>query len=239
VDALVDHAAPPCAEPVVFYQTAAGPFYEKMLAATEKLHRDYCEANSLDHVSFLGVRRGFYPWQATFNRIEYLHDLLEAGFGGWFVYLDADAVVCQPGFDLRRYLGKRKDCALIAAPGGQEKWNVNAGVFFLNLGHECGREIAARWHGAFHRAVTMEMLCEAAEPWQPLADGREFLDDQHLLQMELMREPRFTDATLIEAGGLINLETGRFIRQFLRTTGSAAERLAAIQATVESLAFAS
>lgn len=232
---LVDHAAPLCAEPVVFYQTAAGSFYEKMLAATETLHRAYCRDNGLDYLGFVGVRRGFHPWQASFNRIEHLHDLLTSGFRGWFVYLDADAVICQPQFDLRRYLGKRHSCALIAAPGGEGKWNINNGIFFLNLGHALGREIAMRWHAAFHRAVSIEMLREAAEPWQRLADGREFPDDQHLLQMELLRDQTLTDATLIEAGGLINLDTGRFIRQFLRTMGLPAERLEAIRAIVASL----
>jgi hypothetical protein len=232
---LVDHSTHPCVAPILFYQTAAGPCYEEMLEATEAPHRAYCRANGLDYFAYVGIRRGFHPWQASFNRIEQLHDLLTAGFRGWFAYLDADAVICQPQFDLRRYLGKRYRCALIAAPGGEEKWAINNGIFFLNLGHPLGREIAVRWHAAY-QAVSLEMLQDAGEPWQPLPDGRAFPDDQHLLQMELMRDPALADATLIEAGGLINPGRGRFIRQFLRTTGSPAERLAAIRAMVASLA---
>lgn len=236
MDDPVDHDAPPSVAPVLFYQTASGAFYEPMLAATEALHRAYCHANRLDYLGFVGIRRGFHAWQASFNRIEQLHDLLTAGFRGWFAYLDADAVICQPQFDLRRYLGKRHRCALIAAPGGDEPWNINNGIFFLNLGHALGRDLAARWHAAFHRVVSLDLLRQAAAPWPRLPDGREFPDDQHLLQMELIRDPALTDATLVERGGLINLARGRFIRQFLRTMGSPAERLEAIRATVTALA---
>lgn len=229
---LVDHDRPPSVAEVIFYQTAAGPPYEEMLAATEPLHRAYCRANRLDYVASIGVRRGFHAWQATFNRTEMLHDLLASGFRGWFVYLDADAVICQRGFDLRRYLGKREGAALIAAPGGPEHWNVNAGIFLLNLGHELGREVASRWRDATHRVVTDDMLRQAELPWQPLPDGRHFPDDQHLLQMELLRDETLARALVVEAGGLINFANGRFIRQFLRVAGSPAERLAAIREAV-------
>lgn len=229
---LISHTAPPSEADILFYQTAAGPIYEQMLAATEALHRAYCRANRLDYVTFTGVRRGYHPWQATFNRVEMLHDLLEDGFRGWFVYLDADAVVRQPGFDLRRYLGKRKNAALIAAPGGPEHWDINAGVFFLNLGHDLGQEIAARWWEATHRVVSDAILRTSREPWQELEDGRPFPDDQHLLQMALLRDEALAHALLIESGGLINLANGRFIRQFLRATGSSEDRLAALRAAV-------
>ena len=161
-----------------------------------------------------------------------LHELLADGFRGWFVYLDADAVVRQSSFDLRRYLGKRQSAALIAAPGGPQHWDINAGIFFLNLGHDLGRVIAARWWQATHRAVSDEMLRASREPWQPLDDGRQFPDDQHLLQMELLRDKALAGALLRESSGLINLANGRFIRQFLRATGSPEDRLAAVRDAV-------
>lgn len=232
---LVDHGQPPTNADIVFYQTAAGAIYEEMLVATEGVHRAYARVNRLDYRAFIGVRRGFHPWQATFNRIEMLHDLLTQGFRGWFVYLDADAVVVQPGFDLRRYLGKRKAAALIAPPGGPEHWNINAGTLFLNLGHDLGREIAARWRRAAHDIISEELLRESVQPWQNLADGRHFPDDQHLLQMEIRNDPELDAALLVEAGGLINFEDGRFIRQYLRTMGTPQERLLAIRKAIAAL----
>jgi len=230
---LIDHSLPPTVADILLYQTASGTIYEQMLAATADCHGAYARANRLDFRTFIGVRRGFHPWQATFNRIEMLRDLLDQGFRGWFVYLDADAVVVQSGFDLRRYLGKRSAAALIAAPGGSEHWNINAGIFFLNLGHALGRELAARWHQATHDQIDDALLWGSAEPWQPLPDGREFPDDQHLLQMEIRNDPDLDAALLREEGGLINYGDGRFIRQFLRLTGAPEQRLEQIRRTVE------
>lgn len=218
---------------IILAQTAAGPAYEAMLAATAPLHGAYCDLNRVEFLSTAGVRRGFHLWQACYNRIEILHDLLEAGFDGWFFYLDADAVICQPGFGLRRYLGKRTDYALIAAPGrlDGEHWDINDGIFFLNLDHPLGREIAQRWHRAFHEGISDEMLQGAVEPWR-YPDGSPFPGDQHLLQMLLKDRPYLAEALLREDGGLINYGKGRFIRQFLRAVGTPEERLAAIRETV-------
>ena len=222
---------------ITLIQTAAGPVYEAMLDATEAVHRAYCARNDATFWSERGVRRGHHPWQATFNRIEMLHDLAAQGHAGWVMYLDADAVICQPGFDLRRFLGKRQDYALIAGPGGSEghRWNINAGVFFLNLGHPAGRTMLAQWHGAFHRAVSDELLAATPQPWGGLANGLPFPDDQHLLQMELMRDDRLQAAVLLENPDLINHDRGRFIRQYLRTYGSPEERLEAIREIVDIL----
>jgi len=230
---LVDHNLPPTASDILLYQTASGTVYEQMLAATAGCHSAYARANRLDFRTFIGVRRGFHAWQATFNRIEMLHDLLNKGFRGWFVYFDADAVVVQPGFDLRRYLGKRSAAALIAAPGGPEHWNINAGIFFLNLGNALGRELAARWHRATHEQIDEALLQASIEPWQVLPDGRDFPDDQHLLQMEIRNDPELDAALLREEDGLINYGGGRFIRQFLRLSGAPEERLAHIRRMVE------
>ena len=228
---LVDHAAPPWDGPTLMMQTAAGAGYEAMLEATDAHHRAYCAANRVDFHSWIGIRRGVHPWQASFNRIEMLVDLLEHGFAGWVLYLDADAVIRQPGFDIRRYLGKRSGYALIAAPGGAEHWNINDGVFFLNMANPAGREIVRGWHEHVHATVTDAMLETAVAPWQPLPDGRPFPDDQHLLQMLLRREEALARVLLVEDGGLLN-GAGRFIRQFMRVRGDVDERLTLIRETI-------
>ena len=228
----VDHDAPPWDGPVLMIQTAAGGGYEAMLAATEAHHRAYCAANRVDYHAWIGIRRGVHAWQASFNRVEMLADLLEQGFAGWVLYLDADAVIRQPGFDIRRYLGKRGGFALIAAPGGAGHWNINDGVFFLNLGHEAGRAIVRNWRDSAHANLSDEMLQAAVAPWQPLPDGRPFPDDQHLLQMLLMRDETLARTLLVEKGGLLNLAAGRFICQFMRVDGAVDDRLALIREAV-------
>jgi hypothetical protein len=231
---IIDHSLPPTGKSVIFFQTAAGQPYEKMLEATDGLHRRYCLTNDADFRVSMAVRRGYYPWQATFNRIVELGELADKGFDGWFVYLDADAVIVQPQFDLRRYLGKRERAVLIAAPGGPEAWNINAGVFFLNMGHPLGKQLVLSWRQAFQQSVSDQLLAQSADPWQPLSDGRCFPDDQHLLQMELVANNAFVEALIRDESGLISGERGRWIKQFLRATGSATDRLMQVRDAAKS-----
>lgn len=209
-----------------------------MLAATDRAHRAYCEANGVEFLSVLGVLRGAHPWQASFNRIEMLNDLCEQGYRGWVAYLDADAVIRQPDFDLRRFLGKRSDYGLVICPGcpEAESWEINDGVFFINLGASAGRMITRRWFALFHMLVTDQMLSTASEPWQPLSDGRPFPDDQHLLQMVLRDNPHLQAATLLEDPMTMNHRGARFIRQYLRAHGSQEERLRWIEEAVAGFA---
>lgn len=218
--------------PIILAQTAAGADYEAMLAASADRHRRYCEVNSIRFWSEVGIRRGFDPWHATFNRIEMLHDLLALGFDGWFLYLDADALIRQMDFDIRRYLGRRRHYAMIATPGGEPHWAINAGVLFLNLGDKRCRDLAGRWIANVHRVVTLDLLRRSREPWQPLPDGTPFPDDQHLLQVILRDHPALLAATLVERDQLFNMGGGRFIRQFIRAGGTPAYRLAAIHRTI-------
>jgi len=216
--------------PITMIQTACGPVYEAMLAAAEERHHAYCLANGAEFQTFIGVRRGFYPWHACYNRIVMLHDLLEAGFDGWAMYLDADAVIRQQDFDLRRFLGKREGYALIATLGTPDAppWAINDGVFFLNFAHPMGPEIVRRWYASFHANLTDKILAEAVAPWR-YRDGSPFPGDQHLLQMELKRDPELQAAVLHEDPRTMNHRGAKFIRQFLRSHGSPQERLAWIK----------
>jgi hypothetical protein len=223
---------------IILAQTAAGADYEAMLAATEARHRRYCEAHAIRFWSHVGLRRGHRPWHATFNRIDMLRDMLDAGWEGWFLYLDADTVIRQMDFDIRRYLGRRRRHAMIACTNGDADWAINAGVLFLNLGDESGRAIARRWAGRVDQVVTPELLEGSPEPWQPLADGRPFPDDQHLLQSILREEPALLAATLIERDPIFNLGSGRFIRQMIGEGGTPAERLAAIESIIAANPYA-
>ena len=221
--------------PIILAQEAAGFPYEQMLVETDALHRAFCDLNDIEFRSFVGVRRGWHPWQASFNRIEFLRELWDHGFEGWFVYLDADAVIRSPRFDLRRFLGKRSGSALIASPSGagKDRWDINDGVFFLNLSHEAGRQIARRWWESFHDIVSDDMLRAAAAPWQSLPDGRPFPDDQHLLQMLLRDNEELSSQLLLDETGTFNFGGGKFIKQMMRSAGTYEERLESIKKVAE------
>jgi hypothetical protein len=222
--------------PIILAQSAVGQDYEAMLDVSFPVHKVFCEKNNVKFRSFRHVMRGFYPWHSCYNRIVILNNLLVSGFRGWFIHLDADAIIRFPDFDIRRYLGKRVDRALIACLSSvdAEPWDINDGVFFLNLGHELGREIVRRWYTAFAEHVSDQMLQSAAEPWR-YPDGSPFPDDQHLLQMELKRHTALLEGLLWEDPMLMNHRGGRFIRQMLRAHGSNEQRLEWLRSLVSDI----
>jgi hypothetical protein len=223
--------------PILLVQSAVGPVYEDMLAATHAAHVEFCRNNRVEFATFDKVLRGFYPWQSCYNRIMILKRALDEGYSGWYMHLDADAVIRHTEFDLRRFLGKRSDSALIACLGSPdaEPWAINDGVFFLNMSDERGREIASRWYASFTAHLTDDLLRSAVEPWK-YPDGSPFPGDQHLLQMELKRDPELLASVLHEDPLTMNHRGAKFIRQFLRAHGSPVDRLEWIRETVSSFA---
>lgn len=203
-----------------------------MLELTRPRHEQFCLRHAIEIDCRIGISRGYYDWQSTFNRVEIIQELIESGWRGWVLYLDADAVINQPQFDIRRYIGKRQGAGLVAAaasdcPAGS--WDINAGVFFLNLDSDRGRRLAEKWHQSVRMVVTDEMLRGTAEPWGRLSDGAPFPDDQHLLQTVLKDDPAIAETLLIADDGLINYGGGRFIRQFMRHGGGVDSRLSSIR----------
>jgi len=198
-------------EPVVMVQSADPDRYAEMLHITSGPNRDFCRRHGVRYGSTLAVIRGFHPWQACFNRIVLLHGLVALGYRGWYLHLDADAYVHDRGFDVASYLRDHAAHSLIAAPGATaERWDVNDGVFFANLGHPHAREIVHLWMRGLE-ALTPDML-RGAPDWGTLPE-----DDQSLLQGILRSRPDLAATLHREAASLINSPTARFTRQVLRS----------------------
>lgn len=195
-------------------QTADADRYAPMLAITATNVREYCRRQGFAYESFLGIKRGFHPWQATFNRIPMLEELVARGFAGWVVYLDADAYIQDLDFDLTAYLADKQDRAAILATSGVsgEHWDINAGVALINLGHPLGRALVEQWAAGF-AAHSDETLRNASE-W--MGPG----NDQDLLHQILQRDAVIADAVLVEPMAFINGPHASFIRQHLRTMTS-------------------
>ncbi|WP_019832301.1 class I SAM-dependent methyltransferase [Sphingomonas sp. PR090111-T3T-6A] len=195
---------------VLFLQTADAFRYAPMLAVTSITVTEYCRRHGFAYESFVGLKRGAWNWQATYNRIAQYKELLDRGFTGWAIYLDADAYIQDLDFDLPRYLADKGDRGAIFATSGVtgEHWDVNAGVAFINLGHEQGRQLVESWWQSFAQ-LSDERLEEA----------REWLDagnDQDLLHQILRHDREVAGATLVESMDFINSMHARFIRQHLR-----------------------
>lgn len=213
---------------VVLLQTADAEHYAPMLAVTATNVREYARRQGFGYESFLGLKRGIHPWQATFNRIPMLAELLDRGFTGWALYLDADAYIQDLDFDLAAYLADKGDHGAIFATSGVtgEHWDVNAGVALINLGHEQGRALVRSWAGRF--AAHSDVILRDAVEWMGYGN------DQDLLQRILREEPAIADTVLIEPMSFMNGPHASFIRQHLRTLSPTLE--ARIEALTKAVA---
>ena len=173
---------------------------------------------------FFGIVRGFHSWQATYNRIGLLKRLIDTGYKGWVCYLDADAFVADLDFDLKAFLEDKADIAIIAAYGPPTSpwWDVNAGVFLINLSHDVGRSIVTGWFNRFEQISDDDLL--SATNWH------QAYDDQKMLH-SVLQEVGAEQHTLIR-NDILNYETGKFIKQFLRVLGDLKTRIAYLKRAV-------
>ena len=194
---------------VVVCQTADPFRYAPMLAATAPNLIEFCRRHGLAYQSFVGIKRGAWPWQATFNRIVMLKEMIDRGFTGWAVYVDADAYVRDLDFDLPGYLREHRDRAAIFARSGMSEhdWDVNAGVALVNCGDPVGRRLVALWADAFE-ALSDDLLAQMPD-WRGT-------DDQQMLHAILRDQPDIAAALRLESMDLLNSAHARFVRQRLR-----------------------
>jgi len=182
-----------------------------MLDATARTVIAYCQRHELSYESYVGIKRGYFPWHATFNRMFQFRELLDRGFSGWGVYLDADAYIHDLDFELKGYLRTHADRAgiMTSIPGEPHPWCINAGVVLLNLGNPGGREIVTRW---LDRYLSIDdSRLRQMDVWD---DGE---SDQSMLFELLHHNPHLREAVYYEDGSVINAYNARFIRQLLRS----------------------
>lgn len=197
---------------VTILQTCDAVRYLPLLHCGRTANERYAARHGFTYSSFVGIKRGYHPWHACFNRLFMLNELAAAGYRGWAFYLDADAYVYDQTFDLRTYLDRHQDRSMIAAPGGtSQKWDINDGVFLLNLGHADAREIVDRW--LEHYMATPDDALRAASEWEDVPS------DQPRLHEIFMTIPRLIDDLLVEDKQFLNAYRSSFVRQVLRGNG--------------------
>jgi hypothetical protein len=198
---------------ITLIQTCDGPYYFPLLHEGRQANETYALRNGFKYECFLGIKRGYFPWHACFNRIIMLQDMVRGGYRGWAFYLDADAYVFDQEFDLAQYLERHSDKAFIAGAGGAtgEGWDINDGAFLINLGHPSGREIIQRWHDHFLETSDDALRC--AVNWEDVPS------DQPRLHEILRETPRLMDGVLVEDRALFNDYRSSFVRQALRGHG--------------------
>ena len=213
---------------VCFTQTADATDYRRYLEQSGRGVRAYCQRHGFAYEAYVGVRRGEWPWQASFNRIYLLQDLLAQGRYDWAVYMDADAFVADLRFDLAAYLKTHRDKALVvtSARAGPHWWDINDGVMLVNLRHPTTAWLLAAWRRDFEAAYD-EARLDATRTWSNP-------DDQELLQWLLRDNPERRADVALASPSVLNAPRARFIRQMLRSHFSSPElRLQALTAAVE------
>ena len=208
------------------FQTADADNYADMIAVTSMSNRHYCEMHGIAFESFRGIKRGFHPWHACFNRIVYLKEQIDAGYSGWVFYVDADAFVFDHDFDVRRIIADGEGDYYFA-PGDEtgEKWDVNDGVFLIDLGSEAGKALVRAWHDHFME-TSEEALRDACE-WETVPS------DQPRLHEILRTSPDLLDRLVHVPREVLNNEKASFVRHVLRSNAETLEdRLARLRGGV-------
>lgn len=210
---------------IVLVQTCDPFAYFDLMVASSRANREFCAGHDLAYAGFVGIKRGFHPWHAVFNRIVLLREYMEQGFAGWVLYLDADAVVVDLRWDVRSYLRTKADFAAVLAPAGEgvPDWEVNDGVAFFHLGHPACRALIAAWNDAFARID--DAALRAAGRWNMVPH------DQDMLQDILRADPALRSKIFLESPRAINSREATLVRQVLRAQEPDMQaRLGAIEA---------
>ncbi|WP_133637075.1 hypothetical protein [Zavarzinia compransoris] len=182
-----------------------------MLAATSRSVTAYCQRHDFRYEAYVGLKRGYFGWHASFNRIYILRELIDRGYRGWAVYMDADAFVADFDFDLRGFLADKDRYAGIFTPSGVtgEYWDINNGIFLINLASPVAHKIVSDWYDLF-QIVTDEQLRNAPD-WT-----NDFLDDQGILQKIFREWPAVKDDLFYVSHRIINSIEASFLKQFMR-----------------------
>ncbi len=197
---------------LLIFQTCDHERYVPILQATSQTVLEYVRRWHCDYETFIGIKKGAHPWHATFNRIHKFGELIRSGFRGWVAYLDADAYFASFDFDLSGWLDRNRHFALIAAHADEKSkqyWSINAGVFFLNLGHPVAREMISQW-ADYYQALYDEQDYVNAPRWDMV------VNDQTSLH-SILKNPKYEPYVLIEGiHEIINSGGAKVIRQILR-----------------------
>ena len=205
---------------IIILQSCDDEQYIDMFDVSNQTVQKFCVRHGIPTEAYIGVKRGYKPWHAMYNRIVMIKNLLDSGYRGWILWLDADAFIRDFDFDLKNYLGKNEEKSLIIVNSGAspEKWDVNDGVFMLNLGRHFGRLVALSWYLQF-MSITDEQL-RNSENWHSVPD------DQVMLQWHLKKQSNLDAEIHYEDWSFMNSTFASFVRQIMRSeAGDFAKRI--------------
>jgi len=219
---------------LILLQTSDGFRYKKLLDISSSINQFYCNLRGYIYNSYIGIKRGSSSIHATYNRGYLLKELIDSGYDGWVLYVDADAFVYDLNFDAINYILECGDYDFIAAEASDqisENWAINAGIFFINLGSNVGKSIVFNLVNVYEAFVPKEYWDDPEAGWAPSG-----YDDQNLLYSVLAQVPGVLGRVKKVSGKEFNYQ-GKHIRQILRVDGSIQEREVSMRDTINELIY--
>jgi len=223
---------------VVVLQSCDGEVYKQMVDATEKHHRSYCMKWGYDYKRWDGIKlpaKTPHPSFAACNRIYLLQDELDSGNFDWAVWLDADSVIVDTNKAFDDFLDDVH--CIIACKGGDRPdnwWDINNGVFFLNLRHPMTGILLELWQRNVEnhlRHLENQNLIHKVD-WDVNNTRWRISDQQHLhLAIKHIADRRLCKIYTGEDHNAFNYD-GPFIKQLLRGFGKDDDRLESIRKLV-------
>jgi hypothetical protein len=152
VASFVQNAAHPTSR-FAIVQTSDPLKYRDMLLTSARFNSIYASEHQWEYQCTIGIRWGVHPHHATYNRIYILCDMIDSGFDGWVLYLDADNIIHDRKYDLKsklRELEAQGQCFYFFNHNEVDhpkfRWgDLNAGLFAVNLRHPVAIEVIRGW----------------------------------------------------------------------------------------------
>ena len=112
-----------------------------MLAVTTQANSAYADVHGYSYRRAVG-NFSIVPNTGNFNRYYLLRQEILAGTHDWALWMDADAIVIDDGVPLEYFINRKPDKLLLACRGAMNgDYDINNGIFLLNLRHRLAREL--------------------------------------------------------------------------------------------------
>lgn len=167
---------------IILLQTADALKYKDILQISKYCNQQYAKENDIRYQSFMGIKKGYHPHHAMFNRIYLLDEMVKNGYKGWVFYLDADGIIIDKNFKLKQKLSQlrhsRKHFWLhnvhTKEEGHYPWWNINSGAFAIDLASPIAQNAVRTWKGIYENFYT-HIHYKNAVAWNDIINDQDSL----------------------------------------------------------------
>jgi hypothetical protein len=111
----------------LFLQLGCSPMHRECLSITETAHKEYCKQHDYEYRIVENL-----PEPISWKKLSYLLNLMQPNGPQEIYFLDADAMVVDPLFDMRDILPEDAwlGCVISPVPWEYENWHIQFGVSY-------------------------------------------------------------------------------------------------------------